>query len=173
MLLRTQVIVSRTALIALASLLAVGCAGEAPPLASPDAATAAAVSQARHITVHKTPTCGCCGDWVEHVTAEGFSVTVHEHDDLTPIRQRLGIPFQLSSCHSAEVDGYALEGHVPASDIERLLSERPDAIGLSVPGMPAGSPGMEVEGYSQPYATLLFDAQTATIFNRHNEEKSE
>ena len=121
-----------------------------------------------HITVHKTPTCGCCAMWVDHVRSEGFSVTVHDHSDLTAIRSDLGIPGALASCHSAQVNGYSLEGHVPASDIKRLLSERPDAVGLSVPGMPASAPGMDVEGVEEPFATLLFNAETAKVYSRHD-----
>ncbi|MGJ8560323.1 MAG: DUF411 domain-containing protein [Litorimonas sp.] len=134
--------------------------------------TAVAV-QAQHITVHKTLTCGCCGDWVDYLKAEGFAVTVHNHEDLTPIRERLNIPTRLASCHSAEVDGYSLEGHVPASAIRRLLTERPDAIGLSVPGMIAGTPGMEVEGISRPYRTLLFGDGEPVVFSQHNREPVE
>lgn len=154
-------------LVGFAVLILIACNGEAATdTVSADVDVSAPSSM--HLTVHKTPTCGCCGDWVDHVKSEGFSVTVHEHADLSPIRQRLGIPLELSSCHSAETAGYVLEGHIPASDIKRLLTERPDATGLSVPGMPAGSPGMEVDGYSQPYATLIFDHEGASVFALHN-----
>lgn len=98
------------------------------------------------ITVHKTPTCGCCAVWVEHLRSAGMSVVVRDHDDLGPIKQRLGIPYGKGSCHTAEVAGYFVEGHVPAVDIRRMLTEKPKIKGLVLPGMPLGSPGMEVPG---------------------------
>ncbi|GLQ23897.1 hypothetical protein GCM10007853_17710 [Algimonas ampicilliniresistens] len=171
MLLRTDVMMRRLVIACVAAIGLVACSADRN--ASETQAASATAPTVAHITVHKTPTCGCCTQWVEHVVAEGFSVTVHDHADLTPIRKRLGIPERLASCHSAEVDGYALEGHVPASDILRLLSERPDAIGLSVPGMPASAPGMDMEGVKQSYATLLFDADTATVFTRHDGDASD
>lgn len=108
------------------------------------------------VVVHKTPTCGCCGLWVDHVREAGFPVEVHDMDDLGPVKQRLGIPYGKGSCHTAEVGGYAIEGHVPARDIKRMLEEKPDARGLVLPGMPMGSPGMEMpDGRSQPYTVEL------------------
>jgi len=107
------------------------------------------------MTVWKSPSCGCCGGWIDHVRNAGFSVTVHEMDDVEPVKLRLGVPEQLQSCHTAEVEGYALEGHVPADSIVRLLRERPTAKGLAVPGMPQGSPGMET-GVKDPYQVVLF-----------------
>lgn len=98
------------------------------------------------ITVYKTPTCGCCQDWVTHLEQNGFKVVVHDVPSTIPYRAKFGVPADLGSCHTGVVEGYALEGHVPASEISRLLAERPKARGLSVPGMPVGSPGMEVEG---------------------------
>lgn len=98
------------------------------------------------ITVHKTPTCGCCGLWVQHLRDSGMNVVVHDHDDLGPIKQRLGIPYGKGSCHTAEAAGYFVEGHVPATDIRRMLTEKPKIKGLVLPGMPIGSPGMEVPG---------------------------
>lgn len=166
---RANLIVSLILIIGFVPLSLVACAGQDETAIE----RSAVVVQAQHITVHKTLTCGCCGDWVDYLKAEGFSVTVHNHEDLTPIRERLNIPARLSSCHSAEVDGYSLEGHVPASAIRRLLTERPDAIGLSVPGMIAGSPGMEVEGISRPYRTLLFGDGEPVVFSRHNQEPVE
>ena len=109
------------------------------------------------ITVHKTPWCGCCGDWVEHLRDHGLSVTVVEHDDLTALRASLGVPAALASCHTAEAGGYSIEGHVPAREIRRLLLERPEGVrGLAVPGMPIGSPGMEAGGRRQPYDVIAF-----------------
>ncbi|HEY5635407.1 MAG TPA: DUF411 domain-containing protein [Burkholderiales bacterium] len=120
------------------------------------------------VTVYKSPTCGCCGEWVKHLKSNGFKVEAHDVADLDPIKQKLGVRPELASCHTATVGGYTIEGHVPASDIRRLLAERPkDAKGLAVPGMPVGSPGMET-GPAQPYATLLFDKAGGTrVFARH------
>lgn len=123
---------------------------------APAAALARAPGAA--VQVWKTPTCGCCQDWVAHLRDHGFQVQVNEVDDTSAIRARLGIPAEYGSCHTGLVDGYALEGHVPARDIQRLLRERPAAIGLAVPGMPLGSPGMdgpEYEGRKHPYDVLL------------------
>lgn len=95
------------------------------------------------IAVYKDANCGCCSQWVEHLQAAGFDVARHDVDDTGVYRRRFGMPQQLASCHSAQVAGYAVEGHVPAADILRLLKDKPRAIGLAVAGMPAGSPGME------------------------------
>lgn len=111
-------------------------------LVVPAAAAAAPVA----VEVWKAPTCGCCQDWIRHMESNGFRVKVHDSGN-TAARSRLGIPLQLGSCHTALVDGYAIEGHVPAREVRRLLSERPKAIGLAVPGMPIGSPGMDGPAY--------------------------
>ena len=116
------------------------------------------------IDVYKTPTCGCCVIWVEHLREHGFTVTVTDVPNVTPLKQRLGIRPELSSCHTAIVGDYAIEGHVPASDIERLLREGPRVAGLAVPGMPLGSPGMEMPDPSrhQRYDVLAFDLEGTT-----------
>ena len=106
------------------------------------------------VLVHKDPSCGCCGAWAKHLEAAGLAVKVMETRDLNGIRHRLGVPADLGACHTAEVGGYILEGHVPAIAIRRLLEERPDAAGLAVAGMPAGSPGMD--GKPQQYPVVLF-----------------
>ena len=119
------------------------------------------------VTVYKTATCGCCKDWVTHLEANGFRVDSHDVTDLDRIKQNLGVRPQYASCHTAIAEGYTLEGHVPASDIKRLLAERPKGRGLAVPGMPGGSPGME-SAPKQPYATLLIDDQGgARVFEQH------
>lgn len=118
------------------------------------------------MTVYKSPSCGCCGDWVKHIQANGFRVETREIADVTPIRRRYGVPEYLASCHTAVVGGYAIEGHVPATDVRRLLREKPKVRGLAVPGMVVGSPGME-QGPPQPYATLAFDDRGARVFMRH------
>lgn len=107
------------------------------------------------ILVHKDPSCGCCNGWVRHLRQAGFAVTVDERSQLQTVRQRLGVPSDLTACHTAEVNGYVLEGHVPAAAVQRLLKEQPKAAGLAVPGMPMGSPGME-GGRSDKYEVVLF-----------------
>ena len=110
------------------------------------------------VTVYKTPTCGCCGKWVEHLEANGFPVKTHVLNDLSAVKGRNGVPYQLASCHTAEVEGYAVEGHVPADVIMRLLKEKPAVAGIGVPGMPIGSPGMEYGDQKEPYKVWSFDA---------------
>jgi hypothetical protein len=116
-----------------------------------------ATTSAVPVEVWKAPTCGCCKDWVRHLQANGFTVSTHD-DGNTHARKRLGIPMDFASCHTALVGGYAVEGHVPAREIHRLLRERPQAIGLAVPAMPRGSPGMDGPAYGgarDPYNVLL------------------
>ena len=117
------------------------------------------------VQVFKSPTCGCCGSWVEHMRAAGFTVKVTEVDDTTATRKRLGLPDRYGSCHTATVGGYVLEGHVPAAEVKRLLAAKPKAIGLAVPGMPPSAPGMDVPGRKDPYQVLLVDASgQSTVF---------
>jgi hypothetical protein len=112
---------------------------------------------APRVHVYKNPSCGCCTAWVEHLKAAGFSVDVTQTDDTAAVRKRLGMPERLAGCHTGVVDGYAIEGHVPAADIRRLLARKPQAVGLAVPGMPVGSPGMEYGDKVEPYKVLLVD----------------
>jgi hypothetical protein len=142
-------------------------------VALPAVAQIATAAAAPTIIVNKTPTCGCCGHWVKHLQAAGFAVQVHDLENLAPIKERVGVPFGMGSCHTAEVGGYFIEGHVPADDIKRLLSEKPAAKGLTVPGMPAGSPGMEVpSGRVDRYDVLLVDKQGKTsVFATHGDKK--
>jgi hypothetical protein len=112
------------------------------------------------VHVYKTPTCGCCGKWVAHLEANGFATQVTEMDDLSTVKAKHNIPKEAQSCHTGVVDGYVIEGHVPAADVHRLLKERPAVLGIAVPGMPIGSPGMEVPGQkAQPFRTMSFDKQ--------------
>ncbi len=123
--------------------------------AAPLFARAAAPKAAQPVVeVWRSLSCGCCGNWITHLQKNGFATNVHVVDDNASARRTLGIPEPLGSCHTAKVDGYALEGHVPASDIKRLLAERPKARGLVVPGMPQGSPGMDYPR-SPAYDVLL------------------
>lgn len=108
------------------------------------------------ITVYKIASCGCCSKWVDHLKANGFKVTVHEVESTDEYSKKNGVPDAARSCHIGVVNGYAIEGHVPASEIQRLLKERPKARGLAVPGMPIGSPGMEIPGRpAAPYTVVL------------------
>jgi hypothetical protein len=126
-------------------------------------ALAAIADTLPRMLVHKSPTCGCCGLWVEHLRQAGFPVEVRDQENIHPIKERLGIPFGKGSCHTAQVDGYVIEGHVPVQDIKRLLAERPQARGLVLPGMPAGSPGMEMpDGRVEPYTVELIATDGGT-----------
>jgi hypothetical protein len=107
------------------------------------------------ITVHKDPNCGCCGLWVRHLQTAGFTVKAIDTAELDAVKSRLGVPQDLAACHTAEVAGYVVEGHVPAAALKRFLAEKPSAAGLAVPGMPIGSPGME-GGTPEPYDVVLF-----------------
>jgi hypothetical protein len=121
------------------------------------------------LTVFKSPSCGCCSKWVDHVKAAGFTVEVHDVEEMDPVKDRLGVPPDLRSCHTAQVEGYLIEGHVPAADIKRLLGTRPTVAGLAVPGMPKSTPGMAVPGApAEPYTVLSFQKDGATrVYARH------
>jgi hypothetical protein len=113
------------------------------------------------ITVYRTPTCGCCSDWADHMKANGFRIQEVVRADLAPLRAEYGVPRALTSCHTAVVDGYAIEGHVPADVVRRLLAERPPVLGVAVPGMPLGSPGMEQGFAYESYEVISFDRDGA------------
>lgn len=117
-----------------------------------------AVAQGGQISVFKSPYCGCCGKWVNHLRAEGFDVAVRDMDDLETVKRMAGVPARLESCHTASVDGYIIEGHVPAEAVRRLLDGETGYRGIAVPGMPIGSPGME-GGTPEPYTVYGFDAK--------------
>lgn len=135
--------------------------------ASLGAQSAGAAAKKSHLQVYKSPTCGCCAKWVEHVNAAGYTTSVTNLPDVSAIKTKHGVPAQLSSCHTSLVDGYVIEGHVPAEDIRRLLRERPAVVGLAAPGMPAGSPGMDVPN-SPAYQVLSFDKDGRTkVFATH------
>lgn len=122
------------------------------------------------IVVYKSPTCGCCSAWIEHIAQAGFSIDARnvEQEELWSIKAGAGITPELGSCHTAFIDEYFVEGHVPAADVLRLLSERPEALGLSVPGMPVGSPGMEMGNQREPYVTLLVrQGGDKVVFQKH------
>ena len=130
----------------------------------------ALVASTYQLQVFRTETCGCCGKWVEEMSEHGLKLEVQIVDDdtLWTIKNQLEIPLELSSCHTTLVENYFVEGHVPASDIQQLLDERPDARGLCVPGMPIGSPGMEMGAQKEPFETLLvLNDWKTVVFNQH------
>ena len=177
---------------AAAALVLAACA-ERAPVATSDPAVAAATTTGTHaaatttttttppadadapvtgwptMTVYKTPSCGCCAVWIDHVSAAGIPVETIDVADMGPIKQELGVPYGKGSCHTARIDGYLIEGHVPIEDIRRLLDERPRARGLVLPGMPLGSPGMEVpDGRRQAFTVeLVAEDGTTTAWAHH------
>jgi hypothetical protein len=119
----------------------------------------AAVPTSPTLEVWKNRGCGCCSAWAKRFEQAGFAVTMHELEDVMPIRAAAGVPTDLAGCHTAKVEGYVVEGHVPVEAVQRLLAERPTILGLSVPGMPTGAPGMEVEGEpAEPFQVYAFTA---------------
>lgn len=122
----------------------------------------------KEMTVYRSPSCGCCGIWIEHAKKHGFKITDIKTDEMATIKQKYQIAADLESCHTAVIDGYVMEGHIPADDIKRFLKQKPNAIGLSVPGMPLGTPGMEAGEMKQPFAVLAFDQTGKTqVFNEY------
>jgi hypothetical protein len=126
-------------------------------------------ADAPRITVYKDPSCGCCTKWVEHLQAAGLKPVVHDRSDMDSLKDGLGVPASLRSCHTAVAGKYVVEGHVPAADVTRLLAAKPaGVIGIAVPGMPAGSPGMEMSGRRDAYEVVAFSANGKTsVFARH------
>lgn len=122
------------------------------------AALTPAAQVATPITVYKTPTCGCCGKWVDHMRQNGFNPTVTDLPNLSAVKQSAGVPANLQSCHTSTIGGYAIEGHVPADVVRQLLKEKPKVAGIAVPGMPVGSPGMEQPGRQDKYNVVAFGA---------------
>ncbi len=135
--------------------------------------TTATTAAATPVEVWKDPSCGCCHDWIEHMQANGFSFTIHDTGN-NAVRAQLGLPQKLGSCHTALVGGYLIEGHVPASDVRALLQQKPKALGLAVPGMPVGSPGMDGAVYGNrrdPYDVLLVARGGGTsVFKRYHQK---
>jgi len=128
-----------------------------------------AMAKPAAITVYKDPSCGCCTKWVEHLRASGFAPVVHDRQDMDALKDSLGVPTALRSCHTAVAGRYVVEGHVPAADLKKLLAAAPAKIvGLAVPGMPVGSPGMEMGGRADRYDVIAFGAKgTTNVFARH------
>jgi hypothetical protein len=157
-----RTIIRWTTLAASASAVAVATA----ILATRPASAADEGSAPVEITVWKSPTCGCCSKWVDHMTASGFKVIAHDTSDMKAVKTKLGVPDGMASCHTSVVNGYVIEGHVPAADIQRLLRDKPKVRGLAVPGMVMGSPGME-GSRNDPYNVVTFGAGTSAVFARH------
>ena len=133
-------------------------------------ATSRSASPLPVVEVHKDPTCGCCSKWVDHLQAHGFTVATKDTTDMAAFKTSHGVPRRVQSCHTALVDGYVVEGHVPATDVQQLLKERPPIAGLAVGGMPVGSPGMEISGVkAQRYDVMAFGKDGETrVFATHN-----
>ena len=128
----------------------------------------AEMAAAATLVVTKSASCGCCKHWVEHMKKAGFKVEVHDVEDVAQTAKRLGVPDRLRSCHTSEIGGYVIEGHVPAADVKRLLATKPKATGIAVPGMVVGSPGMEQGDRKEPYQVVLFDKSGKTkVFASH------
>ena len=128
-----------------------------------------ALGKPTEMTVYRSPTCGCCKKWIAHMEKQGFIIKDVPSDDMASVKQKLGIAAPLQSCHTAVVDGYVVEGHVPAGDVKKLLKTKPQASGLAAPGMPTGSPGMEVGDLKGNFSIILFDKQgNAEKFNEYS-----
>lgn len=148
---------------------ATGCSLAQGPNAQQGTQAAKQVAMTSEITVFRSPTCGCCGQWIEHMEAAGFTVKDNLTEDMTAIKEQYGVPASLASCHTTLVDGYVVEGHIPAEDVQRLLAEKPDVAGIAVPGMPIGSPGMESGDYIEPYTVFSFTESGETAaFAEHS-----
>ncbi|MGH7718582.1 MAG: DUF411 domain-containing protein [Gemmatimonadaceae bacterium] len=142
-------------------------AGAAAVLLGGSAAAFTNEPAAAKVTVYKDPNCGCCGRWVEHLRQNGFEVVARDTSDVDAIKKRYGVPDSLASCHTGIVGGYVIEGHVPAEDVARLLEEKPRVVGVAVPGMPIGSPGMEGARRDR-YRVVSFDRRGGTtVFATH------
>mgnify|MGYP000377334069 FL=1 len=157
----------------LLAFLVTACGDDGPPEPQATETTAPASEEMKTastdpvLEVYKSPTCGCCGAWVDHMKENGYDVVVHEQQNLQSIKEKAGILPGQGSCHTAFIGDYVIEGHVPASDVDRLLAERPDAKGLTVPGMPVGSPGMEMGDRVDAYDVLLFDENSTEVFSHY------
>lgn len=153
----------------LAALAVSACSSESS--SGDDAAASEDAKDPSEMVVYKTASCGCCNAWLEHVREAGFEVDARDvsHRELNEIKAEAGLEYGLSSCHTAHIDGYVIEGHVPADDIRRLLEERPEVAGLTVPGMPVGSPGMEQGDRQDAYEVLTFreDGSTEVFASYH------
>ncbi|MGJ3250250.1 MAG: DUF411 domain-containing protein [Elainellaceae cyanobacterium] len=131
------------------------------PTEQETAASIVSIAKTSTITVYRSPSCGCCGGWIDHMEAQGFRVDDQLTDDLDSIKRNQGVPEQLASCHTSVVNGYVIEGHVPVADVQRLLIEQPNIAGIAVPGMPLGTPGMEAGDIQEPFSVFSFKSDGA------------
>lgn len=168
--------ISRRALVggglAFGGLLLAGCAPSPDRPPSEDQGSQATPGvQKTAMTVYRDPSCGCCESWANIARQEGYEVSLLDNSDMGAVKKRLGVPEELASCHTATVDNFVIEGHVPMEDVARLLAGPSTIKGIAVPGMPAGSPGMEVpDGTKQPFQVIAFDAQGSTsVYNSYGE----
>ncbi|MEO5812581.1 MAG: DUF411 domain-containing protein [Rhodanobacter sp.] len=137
-------------------------------LAISPAVTWAATAVTNAVAVHHDPACGCCLNWISYMQAQGYVVTAHGDQSMAVVKARLDVPANVASCHTAQIGGYVIEGHVPVEDIRRLLAEHPDAVGLAAPGMPMGSPGMEM-GVPERYDVMLIGRDgSSQVFATHD-----
>ncbi len=135
-------------------------------------ATAALAEEATRVVVHRSATCGCCKAWAAKLRTAGFAVEVIDEPDMKAVKARLGVPPALASCHTAEVAGYVIEGHTPVTSIQKLLAEKPKATGLAVPGMPMGSPGMEMGEQKDVYEVVLFGPSGQSVYGKFEGDKA-
>ena len=154
----------------IASLMLASCtAAKETDLAATENVSSAQAALVSEITVFRSPTCSCCGQWIAHAEAAGFQVKDEITEDMSAIKQQYGVPDSLSSCHTTVVGDYVIEGHVPAADVRRLLTEKPAIAGIAVPGMPVGSPGMESGDDVEPYTVFSFTESGETAaFSEHS-----
>lgn len=127
------------------------------PVSVWDVETEPDYSGTKEMTVYRDPACGCCGAWIEHAKKHGFQIKDIQTPEMEALKQKYNIPPELASCHTTIIDGYVMEGHIPADDIKRFLKVKPPMIGLTVPGMPIGTPGMEARDIKQPFQVLAFN----------------
>ena len=128
-----------------------------------------ALQKPAEMTVYRSPTCGCCGKWIDHMKKHGFVIKDIKSDEMDSIKRKLGVPKELESCHTAAVDGHLVEGHVPAGDVKKMLQAKSKILGLAAPGMPAGSPGMEMGGKKDKFSIIAFDKDgNADVFSEYS-----
>jgi hypothetical protein len=158
----------RNAATAIAILVVAGCGQSQTPSTTMNPLASAIAAEMPQLVVYKSASCGCCKVWVEHMRQHGFVAKVNDVENMSPIKERVGIPYSMGSCHTAELGGYFIEGHVPAEQVLRLLKEKPKAKGLTVPGMPIGSPGMEQGDTVQPYEVhLVHPDGTTSVYAKY------
>jgi hypothetical protein len=142
------------------------CIGAASAALAAGFAAAAKAEPATRALIHRDASCGCCGRWAARLKEAGFAVEIVNEPDMKAVKSRLGVPAELTSCHTAEIEGYVVEGHTPVAAIKRLLQEKPKATGLATPGMPSGSPGMEMGGEAEPYEVFLFGPEGQSSYGK-------